>query len=287
MPEPLYRCKVMRDPLALALAETTALLKAENLDAWLSLLLARPAARPAMLGAWALLAESARLPWRLGEPLLCRLRMEFWRMALLGEQESALPAGQGEPPPLLALWPPALPRNSMAEGLAHVARLADGSFDSVEDVKQWSEATFAPLFATLMQATCVSQDGRRLENAPDEQSPELLAPLRALARAYGAGFLLRRAPYPRRATSIPLLIGMLADRAGAMQLAEQAAADHATARAYHWPRRLLPALWPVSLMMRWLRTATRHDAFPGQPLPAPSQLSRQIDLLWHKMLGTL
>ena len=280
----LTRCAVMRDPLAQAVTECTALLKAENLDAWLSLLLAPAAARPALLAAWALLAETARLPWRLREPLLCQMRMEFWRCALLGEETPALP-GDMSMPALLALWPPALPRDDMGETLRHVRLLADGAFDNAEAVREWSEAAFTPLWRTLLKAVCISRDGTQLINPPNVRAPGMDAALRALARAYGSGFVLRRAAWPRLSTAAPLLSDEARAQTG--MLAQGALSDFEQARRHAWPRRLLPALWPASLMHHWLKKAARRSDFPHKPAPVPSQLVRQWFLLTRRLTGRL
>ncbi len=281
-------CNCTTDPLALAVAECTRLLKAENLDAWLSLLLARAAARPALLGTWAVVAETARLPWRLHEPLLCRLRMEFWRAAAAGEETPALPGNMAAPLPLLALLPPALPRDDLAEALAQLALLADGAFDAADDLLQWSEAAFTPLWRTLLLATSVERSGAKLVNPPDVQAPGMDAALRALARAFGVGFLLRRAAWPRRCTQAPLLGGAMAEQETVAALIARARADFATARAERWPRRLLPALLPASLMHHWLQQAARQQPdFPNRPAPSPSQLARQWLLLRRWLAGRL
>ncbi len=278
------------DPLAQAVGECTALLKAENLDAWLSILLAPAPARPAMLSAWALVAETTRLPWRISEPLLCRLRMEFWREALLGEGQGDT-AGQGAPGmvdgsslALLRLWPPALPRHDVGEALAHLSLLADGALGCVDEALEWAEAAFTPLFATLVNATTLSRDGTAI-SPPDMTA--LQAPLRALARGYGAGFLLRRAAFPRLTTDAPLLAGDLAAEAGAYELAAASTRAHEKARKHRWPKRHLAALWPASLMQLWLRRAAARPGFPFKPAPAPSQLVRQFILIRHRLLGGL
>ena len=281
------------DPVAQAVGECTALLKAENLDAWLSLLLAPAPARPAMLSAWALLAETARLPWRLQEPLLCRLRMEFWRQALLGKAEEGQGGATGKDTPgtaegaslaLLHLWPPALPRQDMGEALANLSLLADGGFASMDEVLTWAEKTFMPLFRTLLTATTLSRDGLRI-TPPDMSALE--GPLRALARGYGAGFLLRRAAWPRQTTATPLLVGELAGKEAARALADISRREHEKARRFPWPRPYLSALWPASLMQLWLRRAKSHPGFPFEPAPMPAQFIRQLLLIHHRLLGRL
>ena len=273
------------DPLAQAVGECTALLKAENLDAWLSLLLAPAAARPAMLAAWALVAETARLPWRVSEPLLCRVRMEFWRQALLGKGRGDVPEGmEGTSPAMLRLWPPALPREDMGEALAHLSLLADGGLDTLGEALDWAEAAFTPLFTTLLAATTLSRDGQGV-NPPDMSA--LGTSLRVLARGYGAGFLLRRAAHPRLSTDAPLLAGDLAREKGARALAAASARAHEEAREHRWPKPLLSALWPASLMQLWLRRAQGRTGFPFTPAPAPSQLVRQLTLIRLRLTGRL
>ena len=274
-------CAHTCDPVARAIGECTRLVKAENLDAWLSVLLAPAAARPALLGIWALVAETARLPWRLDEPLLARLRMEFWREALLGEGEAGRAAAAQ---PLLRLWPPALPREDMAESLAHLALLADGAVDTPEQAVEWAEATFAPLLRTLMTAVTVSRDGTSV-SPPDFTVLE--EPLRALARGYGLGFLLRRAGWPRTSMPAPLLGGVLAEEDTARQLISLSQQAHAQARRHRWPRRHLAALWPAMLMQAWLDRAQAQPGFPAKAAPMLSQPARQWRLLGHWLLGRL
>ena len=270
-------CAYTCDPVAQAIGECTRLVKAENLDAWLSVLLAPAAARPALLTIWALVAETARLPWRLHEPLLARLRMEFWREAVLGE-------GEGATQPLLRLWPPALPREDMGEALAHLSLLADGALDAPGQAATWAEETFAPLFRTLLAAVTVSRDGMRIDEHA-AAAPE--APLRALARAYGLGFLLRRAAFPRSSTPAPLLSGELAEEDAARALVAMSMQAHAEARRHRWPRRQLAALWPATLMQLWLARAEQVPGFPMKPAPMLSQAARQWRLLGRWLLGRL
>ena len=265
------------DPIAQAIGECTRLVKAENLDAWLSVLLAPAAARPALLTIWALVAETARLPWRLHEPLLARLRMEFWREAVLGE-------GEGAAQPLLRLWPPALPREDMGEALAHLALLADGAVETPEQAAQWAENAFTPLLRTLLAAATVSRDGMRI-NERAAAVPE--EPLRALARGYGLGFLLRRAAFARSSTPAPLLSGQLAEEDAARKLIAMSMRAHAEARRHRWPRRQLAALWPATLMQVWLARAEQVPGFPTKPAPMLSQAARQWHLLRHWLLGRL
>ena len=270
-------CAYTCDPVAQAIGECTRLVKAENLDAWLSVLLAPAAARPALLTIWALVAEAARLPWRLNEPLLARLRMEFWREAVLGE-------GEGAAQPLLRLWPPALPREDMGEALSHLALLADGALETPDGAAEWAEETFTPLFRTLLAAVTVSRDGMRI-NEHAAAAPE--QPLRALARGYGLGFLLRRAAFPRSSTPAPLLSGQLAEEDTARDLIAMSAQAHAEARRHKWPRRQLAALWPATLLQHWLVRAEQVPGFPMKPAPMPSQAARQWRLLRHWLLGRL
>ena len=274
-------CAYTCDPVAQAIGECTRLVKAENLDAWLSVLLAPAAARPALLTIWALVAETTRLPWRLHEPLLARLRMEFWREALL-EQQGAATGGAAQP--LLRLWPPALPREDMGEALAHLALLADGAVETPAQAVEWAEATFTPLFRTLLAAATVSRDGMRI-SPPD--AAVLGESLRALARGYGLGFLLRRAGWPRTSTPAPLLSGALAEEDTARQLIILSQQAHAQARRHKWPRKCLAALWPATLMQAWLARAQAQPGFPAKPAPMPSQAARQWRLLGHWLLGRL
>ncbi len=274
-------CAYTCDPVARAIGECTRLVKAENLDAWLSVLLAPAAARPALLGVWALVAETARLPWRLHEPLLARLRMEFWREALLGKGEAGHAAAAQ---PFLRLWPPALPCKDMAESLAHLALLADGAVDTPEQAVEWAEHTFTPLFRTLLAAATVSRDGMQI-SPPDAATME--EPLRALARGYGLGFLLRRAGWPRTSTPAPLLSGALAEEDAARQLVPLSREAHAQARRHAWPRRQLAALWPATLMQAWLARAQAQPGFPVKPAPMLSQAARQWRLLGHWLRGRL
>ncbi len=274
-------CAYTCDPVARAVGECTRLVKAENLDAWLSVLLAPAAARPALLTVWALVAETARLPWRLHEPLLARLRMEFWREALLEEGQAARDATAQ---PLLHLWPPALPREDMGEALAHLALLADGALETPEQAVEWAESTFTPLFRTLLAAATVSRDGMRI-SPPDAATVE--EPLRALARGYGLAFLLRRAGWPRTSTTAPLLSGALAEEGATRHLIVLAQDAHAQARRHKWPRRHLAALWPATLMQAWLARAQAQPGFPVKPAPMLSQAARQWRLLGHWLLGRL
>ena len=274
-------CAYTCDPVAQAIGECTRLVKAENLDAWLSVLLAPAAARPALLTIWALVAETARLPWRLNEPLLARLRMEFWREALLEEGDAARDAATQ---PLLRLWPPALSRQDMGEALAHLALLADGALDTPDQAAQWAENAFTPLLRTLLAAATVSRDGMRIDERA-AAAPE--QPLRALARGYGLGFLLRRAAFPRSSAPVPLLSGELTEEDAARKLIAMSMRAHAEARRHRWPRRQLAALWPATLMQLWLARAEQVPGFPTKPALMLSQAARQWRLLRHWLLGRL
>ena len=295
-----------------AAAECAALVKAENLDAWLATLLAPERAQAALLAQWAVVAEVTRLPWRLSEGLLARLRGEWWREALLeladgagraggaekaagageadgtekaegarqasearqaegaagiGETSGAGAAGQGgaSAPPLRILRATGHDVSLLAQSVAHLSLLADSIFTTAPQAAAFAREAFTPLLTSLARTLDVEANPARLAD---------------LAQAFGAAFLLRRLPYPRATQPAALM-----PQAAARELAEQALAACAAARRRAWPRPWLPALWPASLSLQWLKKAARHPAFPMQPVPAPGQLRRQLALLRLRLAG--
>ncbi len=251
------------DALRQALAECAALVKAENLDAWLATLLAPQGAQPALLAQWAIVAEVARLPWRLHEPLLARLRGEWWRESLLELSNADKSAPAPAVPPLRLLHAAHLDPAPLAEAVAHLALLADSVFTSADQAAAFACETFRPLLQSLILA---------LDAEAAAHMKRL--PLDDLARAAGAAFLLRRLPFARATQPAALM-----PPAAARDLAALALQAHDAARAVRWPRLWLPALWPASLWLRWLRKAGRHPDFPARMPPPPSQLRRQLALL--------
>ncbi len=255
--------QVRDDTMRQALAECAALVKAENLDAWLATLLAPRGAQPPLLAQWAIVAEVARLPWRLHEPLLARLRGEWWRESLQELSNAEVSTTPPTVPPLRLLHAAHLDPAPLAEAVAHLALLADSVFTSADQAAAFAREAFRPLLHSLILAL-----------DPDATPHTTHLPLDELARAAGAAFLLRRLPYPRATQPAALM-----PPAAACDLADLALKAHDAARAVRWPRPWLPALWPASLWLRWLRKARRHPGFPERmPLP-PSRLRRQLTLL--------
>ena len=295
------------DQPASAFKESAALVRAESLDAWLSTLLAPASTRPALLGAWALALEVARLPWRLHEPLLARMRAEWWREALLAlhaqtRQEASVAARHGKHetlPPALQLLAGSLagtarpggagespmgpmagngPRHAgqvdaqaLAEAIARLALLADTALADAQEAEAFARESFTP----LLRALCSCLDATATRALKEED-------LQQLATAFGIAFLLRRLPHPRLAMPAPLL-----PEQAAQPLAGKALDAYGQARRRRWPRRLLPALWPVSLHLHWLQQARQASGFPATPVPAPSQLRRQLRLSALYLRGAL
>ncbi len=253
---------------AAAVAECAALVKAEDLDAWLATLLAPAGAQPVLLAQWAIVAEVARLPWRVQEPLLARLRGEWWRESLLELPSLAAPPAA---PPLRLLHDAEVDPALLAEAIAHIALLADAVFTTADQATAFAQEAFLPLLQSLVSV---------LDSKAAEKTDGL--PLADLARAYGSAWLLRRLPYARATQAAALM-----PAAAARDLTQKALEDHATVRRIRWPKPWMPALWPAALALRWLGKAVRQPGFPQEPAPAASQLRRQLTLIGLRLRWSL
>ena len=209
-------------------------LRAHDRDAWLAALLAPERERERLFAIWNVAADALRLPWVASEPAMAMIRLQWWR--------EALAAGAGHP--ALALIGPR-ERAALPPLLDAAERLHGGPFAAAEEVLCWGREAFLPLMKALAGEAAT---GPRHA---------------ALAAAFGAAFVLRRAPLARRC-GLPLLDRALMEGQGGLPAAARRQLAMARGLPYD------PALLAFATCRAWLACA--EAGRPCSPLRRQARL---------------
>lgn len=256
-------------------------------DRWLTALFAPDARRPGLHALYTFQLEIARTAEQVSEPMLGRIRLEWWRETITGVRE-------GKPR-----------RHPVAEGLAKAgaagwqeadfrllidARERDLEAAPVTDLQAmlaYAEATNAPLFRLAAEALGGQMDRSLSQTA---------------GQAYGMIGLLRAVPFHAAQQRVLLPADMLAQQGLApeqvyrenpdgrvlqvlTELGRTAREKLRQARQHRVQRALLPALLPLALADLHLARMelSGFDPWAAQAPSAP--LRRHIRLLWAAMRG--
>jgi 15-cis-phytoene synthase len=242
-----------------------ALVERGDPDRYLAAIAAPPSARPALLTLYAFNLEIARAPWVTSEPLIARMRLQFWR-DVVGEAGEAPPRAHEIARPLASL----ITSRSLPKTLFHnmiEAREMDLERAPIADeAALWAylEATSGNLMVLAVRALGGAEDATALDVGAAQG---LANYLRAVPALEAAG----RAPLP---DGRPQAVAALArtglgrfDRAGPVGRAARPA---------------LLAAWQTRAMLK--RAATDPTAVAAGRLE-PSEFRRRGSLLWRSLFG--
>lgn len=276
-----------------ALGECARLVRRHDPDRYLTALFAPPAARESLFALYAFNFELARVREAVREPMMGRMRLQWWRDAL-----EAIFAG-GRPHRHAVIEP--LAAAIAAHGLerTRLERLIDARERDLEDAPPadlpallaYAEGTSAELVLLALQ--CLGAEGR---------GDAAIRTGRAVGIAVALAGLLRAVPFHARSRRLYLPQALLdRHRVRAEDILElrkppglpEVAADvereamrrlaEAEQAGRGLPRRLLPALLPGSLARLYLRRlyAAEHDVFAASFQQAPPG---RVWRLWARSL---
>jgi NADH dehydrogenase [ubiquinone] 1 alpha subcomplex assembly factor 6 len=250
------------------------LVRQHDRDRFLTALFAPPAAREALLALYAFNYEVAKTREVVTEPMLGRIRLQWWR-------DSLDAAYSGAP----------LRRHEVVEPLGRAIRergLSQDHFSALLAAREEDLADAAPASLAALEAYAEASSGRLVLLALEvlgERTAAAAAAGRAVGMAYGLSGLLRAVPFHARAKRL-YLPRDLSERAGldlarglfelkpspalrqvAGDVAERARAHLDAARALRAqvPRAALPALLPAVLAAADLARLKRAGYDPFAP----------------------
>ena len=262
-------------------------------DRYLTLLLAGPVLRRALLALYAFNLEVARTAESVSEPMIGQIRLQWWRDSLEGIY-SGSPRRHAVVQPLAEM----IEAHSLSR--QHFDALIDARErdldpdppESLSKLEDYASATTLPLYLLALEAGGL-REGRVLKAA---HHASLAQALTGIIRA--TPFLARqhRVMLPLKALKAAevrpqeLLDGGLASMALSpvvRPIAERAARHLMLARrdAKGMPRSLLPVFWPVTLAEGYLKRLHRAGFDPFDPGVQEAPPSRSWQLLGAKLLG--
>lgn len=244
-----------------AINACAALVERGDPDRFLAAMAAPGAARGALFVLYAFNLELARAPWVTAEPLIARMRLQFWREVVALQERKAHEVAA----PLQALIRGGLP-------VAPLEAMIDAREAEIGDPAPFAEAAALWTYledsaGALMRASVLALGGPDSTAAGDFGAAQGLANyLRAVPALAAAG---------RRALPGDVPVADLA-RAGLERLAA------ARPGLKGLPRAALLAGWQTRPVLR-LAAAAPHRV--GDGTLAPSEFSRRGSLLWHSWRG--
>ena len=279
--------------------ERLALVRAHDLDRYISILLSPAETRADLLTLHAFDAELARIPATVTDPLIGEIRLQWWRDALAPLLRSALggtrqrpPAGHRTGHPVADDLFEVVDRRRLSAGLLH--GMIDARSTELSDAPLADEAQLmayiAKTDAALLQLTARVLDGNDPPASLDTGMTD------AAGRTIGLVRLARRLLLHAKGAEIlvPSTLWPLADRAGngpptglsarqraAERLAGMAVADleRVHSRLVDLPRAIQPAFLPLALAPRYIALLRRA----GSDGHAPADINPLIRLwtLWR------
>lgn len=259
-------------------AACAALVEKGDPDRFLAAMAAPPAARGALFALYAFNLELARIPWVTREPLIARMRLQFWREVVAGER----PAAHEVAGPVQALLEAGPLR---AESLVPMVEARE-----VEIGTQAPFADRAALWAYL-EGTAGALMAAALEALGAPADPATAAAARDFGAAQGLANYLVAVPAleaaGRRAWPADMPAGATGDAGHVGELAREGQARIARARP---ALRGLPSPARAALLAGW-----RAEALLGRAAADPfavaqgrlvqSEFARRGSLLWRSLRG--
>jgi len=263
-------------------------------DRFLSGLFAADHVREDLFALYAFNLELSKIRETVSEPLIGRMRLQFWRDAV---------------PPLLQGTPPA---HAVAEPLSQSVRraaipeteltaLIDARETDLDDVPPRDLSALED-YAARTSSSVMAMALRILGEDPDDYGDVL----RPAGIAVALGGLVRAIPYQASTGRVTLPADLCAkaglDPAQAHQWPQNpdvreisvpllhAANDHllrARAAGRGMPRAALPAFLPLSLTALYLKGLERCGADPARYAARPPGVRRPLTVFWRSMLGSI
>ena len=234
-------------------------------DRFLAVMAAPPAARPPLLTLYAFNLEIARAPWVTQEPLIARMRLQFWR-DVVAEAGEAPPRAHEVAGPLASLLTSrSLPKPLFEKMIdAREMDLDRAPFDNAEALWAYLEATSGNLMALSVRALGGLEDA----SASDVGTAQGLANyLLAVPALEAAG----RAPLP---DGRPAAVAALARTGlGRLQNAGRVAGQTRPALLAAWRARAI------------LKQAAADPAAVAAGRLGQSEFRRRGSLLWRSLFG--
>ncbi|MGF1658483.1 MAG: squalene/phytoene synthase family protein [Rubrimonas sp.] len=234
-------------------------------DRFLSAMTAPEPGRSRLMALYAFNLELARAPFAVSEPMLARIRLQWWREAL--EEGRA-----GRPR-----------RHEVAEPLAAAIAEAGAPQEPFERlISAWERAVDAPPEGAALAGWLRDTGAPVLSLAA-----RMLAPEGADALAEPAGFAFAAAAWARAAPALGARGWSVPPAKDAQALARAALAELAQARSGRGaaPKAATPAFAAGWLAAPTLRAASRPDFDPMRGPPEPSPFRRRAGLLWVAATG--
>ncbi len=265
-------------PDCAAVAETV---KSQDLDAWLAGLLVPETLQMRHWAVWGLVTDVLALPWKVSEPTLGLIRLQWWLDELAAEAPVQHPLNR-----LVHAAVKGAP-DLQTDLIAFVEATADWLAEPLneEGAERWLAAVEELASAIVLAAM---EDER-------EQPESTKAWLKAVGRTWGCATLLRRAPHVRR-NGLPLLrdrdVARHVLNEGRNALLKARRNRPVGVKLRHGQKALLRAF---SLAPLWLKAAEKGfqaDAEQGgkavmPPYAPPSQAARQWRLLLMRLTGRI
>ncbi len=259
-------------------------------DRFLCSLYAPREQREALVALYAFNSEVARIPEAVNEPLLGRIRLEWWREAI-----DAVYAGRSPRHPVLEALAPAVARYGLGRGhferllAARALDLEEGAPADLADLVAYAEAASGSLTALAVQVLAGDDEGVR-------------AAAREVGTAWALVGLMRAVPFHARMRRVYLPTALNRDagldvlglfRQGPLpglcrvveRVAEAARTHLAAARRHGVPRRAVPALLLATLADQDLRRLERAGFNPFDPRVRQSGAGRAFRLALNASRG--
>jgi phytoene/squalene synthetase len=245
-----------------------ALVERGDPDRFRSAMVAPPDRRPGLMALYAFNLEVARAPWATSEPMLARIRLQWWLDALAE-------IAAGAPPR----------RHEVVEPLAATIRAGDLPVDLFEALvtARFRDAEPGPLpDRAALDAYVAATAGTLAELAARHlgAGEGALPVVRRFARGSGTAALLRAVPELRARGRDPLPPGL-----DVAVLARDAEADLRAART---ERAAVPHGAIAAMLAGWkadaILAAVRADPALAQP-PEPPEAKARATLLWRALSG--
>ncbi len=248
-------------------AACAALVERGDPDRWLSAMAAPPAARAALMVLAAFNLEVARAPWVTREPLIARMRLQFWRDVVAEAGTSPPPAHEVAGPLAALIAARGLPAALFDRVIDARERDIDPApFDDEAALWSYLESTSGALMAVSVRALGGAADAVAFDRGAAQGLANYLMAIPALEAA-------GRHPLP---DGRPDAVAALA-RAGLARIAR--------ARGSAVERSARPALLAAWRAGALLRQAARQPGRVAEGALGQSEFTRRGALLWRSLVG--
>ncbi len=261
-------------------------------DRFLSVLFAPAACRDALLALYAFNLELSKIRETVSEPLIGRMRLQFWRDAMEGIAAGSPPAHEVARPLSDAVRAHDLQIRDFMEIIdCRETDLDELPPSGIENLKKYAAGTAGVL--TRLSIKILGADPDRFRNVVDAAGIAIafVGLARAIPHQAASGRVTLPSDLCRVAGLDPSIPSQWPDNADyrpitkpLLDVAEEKL-EMVRDDARSMPRSLIPAMLPVSLSRLYLRGLRRHDNDPVAYLAAQPGMSRQLTVLWHAMRG--